>query len=270
MIGAFSIAAVPLFSGFVSKTMIIAAAGHDARPVAMLLLTVASAGTFLSIGLKLAYFMFFGKDAGLQVKEAPFNMLLAMGAAAALCIGIGVYPEPFFALLPYPVHFEPYAMSHVTGELALLSFTALGFFALLKRLTPEASKNVDMDWFYRKGAKGFMWLARRPIAAVDDFVCEIYSTGFLEPAKRSASYCSRFDLGVIDGLVNFAGWFTRFTAWLSHKFDIYIVDGIINSMATLVSFNSAIWRRIQTGFLQNYALIFVLGIIAVIVRALMR
>ncbi|MDP2690718.1 MAG: hypothetical protein Q8P48_11485, partial [Deltaproteobacteria bacterium] len=77
------------------------------------------------------------------------------------------------------------------------------------------------------------------------------------------------DLGVIDWFVNFTAWFTRLAAWFSHKFDIYVVDGIVNSMATVVSFNSGIWRRLQTGYLQNYAFIFVIGIIVIIVRALM-
>lgn len=102
------------------------------------------------------------------------------------------------------------------------------------------------------------------------YVDEIYDAVIVNPIKRLCSWCLTFDLGVIDGIVNNTAWTTRLTAWFSHKFDIYVVDGIVNSMATIVSFTSGIWRRIQTGFLQNYALIFVLGIIAVVVRALMR
>jgi NADH-quinone oxidoreductase subunit L len=73
-----------------------------------------------------------------------------------------------------------------------------------------------------------------------------------------------FDLSVIDGLVNGTGWFTRFTAWLSHKMDIYLVDGLFNSMATLVDSNSGFWRRLQTGYLQNYALILALGLVLIL------
>ncbi|MFQ5736594.1 MAG: NADH-quinone oxidoreductase subunit L, partial [Thermodesulfobacteriota bacterium] len=100
------------------------------------------------------------------------------------------------------------------------------------------------------------------------YVDEIYDFLVVNPLKRFSAWCLSFDLGVIDWIVNFAGWFTRFTAWLSHKFDIYIVDGIVNSMATVVSFNSGIWRRLQTGYLQNYAFIFVIGIIALVVKVL--
>jgi len=49
---------------------------------------MASAGTFLHTGLKLPYYMFFGKDSGIEAKEPPLNMLIAMGMAAFLCIGI--------------------------------------------------------------------------------------------------------------------------------------------------------------------------------------
>ena len=93
---------------------------------------------------------------------------------------------------------------------------------------------------------------------------ELYDAVIVNPVKKLCQYCFSFDLSVIDGLVNGAGWLTRLTAWLSHKFDIYIVDGAVNSMATLVDFNSGFWRRIQTWHLQNYALVFVLGLLVII------
>jgi multicomponent Na+:H+ antiporter subunit D len=264
MIGAFSISAFPLFSGFVSKSMIISAAAEEHRAYTALLLTLASSGTFLSLGLKLPYFAFFGKDSGIKAADPPLNMLLGMGAAAFLCVFIGVYPNVLYQLLPYNTHYVPYTGEHVVASLQILLFTGLAFFMLLKVVKPKAKISLDTDWLYRKGAIGFLWLAKRPIVAVDNFVCEIYSTGILEPAKRSASYCSRFDLGIIDGLVNFAGWLTRLTAWGSHKFDIYVVDGLINSMATLVGYESGFWRRLQSGYLQNYALIFILGLLLIL------
>ena len=66
MVGAFAISAVPLFSGFVSKSMVVSAAGESHRAAIFLMLTLASAGTFLHTGLKLPYYMFFGKDRGLR------------------------------------------------------------------------------------------------------------------------------------------------------------------------------------------------------------
>src|SRR5512145_3515878 len=68
MIGAFAISAVPLFSGFVSKSMVVSAAGESHLQAIFLLLTLASAGTFLHTGLKLPYYMFFAKDSGIRAQ----------------------------------------------------------------------------------------------------------------------------------------------------------------------------------------------------------
>ena len=78
MIGALSISAFPLFSGFVSKSMEISAAAEMHLPQIWLLLTMASVGTFLCLGLKIPYYTFFGKDCGVRTTEPPRNMLVAM------------------------------------------------------------------------------------------------------------------------------------------------------------------------------------------------
>jgi len=150
MIGAFSISAFPLFSGFVSKTMVVEAAAVDHRAWIWLLLSMASAGTFLHTGLKLPYFTFLGKDVGLRPKEAPWNMLLAMGIAAFFCVFIGVNPAWLYQFMPNPVDYNAYSAGHLFWELQLLLFTGLGFFLMLKHLGGEAKLSVDTDWIYRK------------------------------------------------------------------------------------------------------------------------
>ncbi len=264
MIGAFAISGFPLFSGFVSKSMVISAAAGDHRAAVSLLLTLASAGTFLHTGLKLPYYMFFGEDKGLKAKEPPMNMLLGMGAAAFMCIGLGVFPGLFYSVLPYPVDYHPYTGAHITGALGMLLFTGVGFFMLLKKLDPEATVSVDTDWFYRKGSKVFMWFAIKPVQAADNFVSELYMTMILKPKDRLAYYCGLFDITIIDGIVNAAAWLLKVLAWLSHQFDIYIVDGIINSFATIVNESGSIFRRFQNGYLQSYAVLIVVGTVLII------
>jgi len=152
IVGAASISAFPLFSGFVSKSMILSAAGIDGLLVTWLVLLFASAGVFHHSGIKIPYFGFFGHDSGRRCAEAPANMLVAMALAAALCIGIGVYPEPLYALLPYPVDYEPYTGSHVLAQLQLLMFSALAFAVLMRTgiYPPELrAVNLDFDWTYR-------------------------------------------------------------------------------------------------------------------------
>jgi multicomponent Na+:H+ antiporter subunit D len=149
MVGAFSISAFPLFSGFVSKTMVVEAAAVDGRAIIWLMLSMASAGTFLHTGLKLPWFTFMGKDSGLRPREAPWNMLFAMGIAAFFCIFIGVNPQWLYQFLPGPVDYNAYTSGHVLWELQLLLFTGLGFFLLLKHVGGEAKTSVDTDWVYR-------------------------------------------------------------------------------------------------------------------------
>src|SRR5207253_212238 len=119
MVGAFAISAVPLFSGFVSKAMVVSSAAETHRAAIFLLLTLASSGTFLHTGLKLPYYMFFGKDRGLRGHEPPRNMLVAMGVAAAACVLIGVLPAVLYSQLPFAVDFIPYTARHVTATLGL-------------------------------------------------------------------------------------------------------------------------------------------------------
>lgn len=151
MIGGLSISAFPLFSGFVSKTMVVEAAALDQRAWVWLLLSMASAGTFLHTGLKLPWFTFFGQDSGLRPREAPTNMLLAMGIAAFLCVFIGVYPDWLYAMLPaQPVDYHAYSSGHVLWELQLLLFTGVGFFVLLRHVGGERKISIDTDWVYRR------------------------------------------------------------------------------------------------------------------------
>jgi multicomponent Na+:H+ antiporter subunit D len=150
MIGAFSISGVPLFNGFISKSMVISAAAEAHLPVAEILLTLASVGTFLHTGLKLPYFTFFGPKRGLQPRPVPGNMVLAMGIGALLCTGLGVFPGWLYARLPFTVEYHPYTVDHVVSALQLLLGTGLGFWLLLDKLGGESTVSIDTDWMYRK------------------------------------------------------------------------------------------------------------------------
>jgi multicomponent Na+:H+ antiporter subunit D len=199
MVGAFAISAVPLFSGFVSKAMVVSAAGESHLAGAFLLLTVASSGTFLHTGLKLPYYMFFGRDRGLRAQEPPSNMLVAMGLAAAACIGIGVFPNLLYGYLPYPVDYAPYTARHLTATLALLGFTALGFFLLLKHLDPESIISLDTDWFYRRGLSASLAVTQRGLGHLEDVVARISDAVMRGPVLAVGTRLRALDTRVIDG-----------------------------------------------------------------------
>lgn len=164
IIGAASISGFPLFNGFVSKSMITGAAAQEGLGILWLVLMFASAGVLHHAGIKVPYHAFFSHDSGLRAKEPPFNMLVAMGIAAFLCIFLGVVPGALYSILPSPVEYQPYTAGHVVEIFQLLSFAVLAFCLLiLSGLHPVETRVIllDTDWFYRKGAKVFYWLANR-------------------------------------------------------------------------------------------------------------
>lgn len=237
MIGALSIAAFPFFSGFVSKSLVIAAATGEGHALVALLLMLASSGTFLSTGLKLPYYMFFGKETGvIAAREPPSNMLIAMTMTAGLCILIGLFPNLLYGLLPYAVAFQPYTGVHVTESLGLLLFTGLGFTLMLKYLTPEATRSLDTDWFYRKGAKGVIWFARHPVARYERLVSNFSNSLVIRPHTAIA----------------------RVGLW----FDQHIVDGAVNGVANSLLRCASGMRKLQSGILSQYALGIVVGLVA--------
>ncbi|WP_109260843.1 Na(+)/H(+) antiporter subunit D [Hyphobacterium indicum] len=161
LIGAGAISAFPLFSGFVAKALTLSAVAYGGYEIPFVILVFASAGVLEHSGIKIPYFAFFSHDRGHRVKEAPWNMLLAMGLASFLCIYLGINYGALYSLLPYPVAYEPYTFDHVVGQMQLLLAALFAFTFLVKfKLYPEEvrSINLDTDWFYRRFGDGlFRW-----------------------------------------------------------------------------------------------------------------
>jgi multicomponent Na+:H+ antiporter subunit D len=202
VIGGISISGFPFTSGFISKSMIIAAAGESHRIGLLLMMTLAAVGTFLSVGIKLPYFIWFGKDSGVEAKDAPWNMNLAMGIAAFLCFFIGIYPDYLYKMLPFPVNYHPYTSYHLAETMQLLGFTGLGFFIMVKKLKPKPKINLDLDWFYRKGARVFMRFASRPVLSSDSWVNDVYRRIGLRLTMALAKAISWFDWEGIDWTID--------------------------------------------------------------------
>ena len=178
IVGAASISAFPLFSGFVSKSMVMEAAALGDMRLVWFMLLFASAGVFHHAGIKVPFFAFLSHDSGIRCKEAPWHMLLAMGLAAALCIGIGVFPQALYSLLPYATEYRPYEAGHVISQTQLLFFSALAFtLLLLAGVYPAEIRavNLDVDVLTRKGGRAFYRLADRALNALNDWADEVVS-----------------------------------------------------------------------------------------------
>ena len=129
------------------------AVGYEELIYVYLILLAASAGVLHHSGIKIPYFTFFSHDSGLRPKEAPINMLIAMGIASVLCIGIGVMPTQFYQILPYALDYQPYDASHIVGQFQLVIFAMLAFTFLMRFgfYPPEIRSTVlNTDWLYRK------------------------------------------------------------------------------------------------------------------------
>ena len=160
IVGAASISAFPLFSGFVSKSIIITETARNGHVFIWMCLLFASAGVFHHAGIKIPFFAFFAHDSGLRPKEAPINMLIAMGISSFMCIFLGCNPQWLYDMLPNgAAGYHPYDATHVITQLEILLFSALAFTLLNLRgkYPPELpSVNLDIDWVYRKAGRKFM------------------------------------------------------------------------------------------------------------------
>lgn len=217
IIGALSISAFPLTSGFISKSMISEAAGMEHLAWVWYLLAAASAGVFLHAGIKFPWFVFFQKDSGLRPAEPPWNMRAAMVFFSVICLGLGVAPGPLYALLPYPVDFVPYTASHVVFQLQLLLFSGLAFFLMLSWLKRTLTITLDVDWLYRGIGVALTKWADAWAGKIGDGVANAVSRG-----TQGAIYAIERKHGV-DGL--FARtWSTRMMAfWMTIVLGAYLV-----------------------------------------------
>lgn len=160
MVGALSISGAPLFNGFVSKSLVVSGAAEAHHDAAVFLLTLASVGTFLSVGLKLPYFAWVAAPvtATNRASEPPAAMMAAMAILAILCFVLGVWPQPLYDRLPIPpVTYRPYTAYHVFESLLVMAFCAAAFWQLRARLRPHGGRTLDLDSLFRVPAG---WLER--------------------------------------------------------------------------------------------------------------
>jgi len=170
--------------------MIISAAAHGGMVLLWFLLMFASTGVLEHAGIKVPFFAFFSHDSGLRPREAPWNMLIAMGIAAFFCIFNGAFPGPLYSLMPFPVDYQPYTAAHVMGQTLLLLFASLAFVLLLMSgLYPAEMRavNLDADWFFRKGSR----LVLTVVTGIAAFIARIGEALFIRFLPSFLSNFSR-------------------------------------------------------------------------------
>ena len=195
IIGAASISAFPLFSGFVSKSLVMNAVAvhqhdHPAMLIVWFCLLFAAAGVFHHAGIKIPFFAFFAHDSKIRCKEAPLNMLVAMGIGAFFCIFNGAFPNAWlYQQLPHTIADadQPYTTTHVITQTQLLFYSAMAFAVLMltKIYPPELrSTNLDADWFYRKSGNVFYRVVDKSLNGLNAFWQQLFVGGVAESARR--------------------------------------------------------------------------------------
>ena len=191
IIGALSISSFPLTSGFISKSMISQAAADESLTLVWFMLMAASAGVFLHAGIKFPWFVFFQKDSGLRPSDPPWSMRLAMILFASICIGLGVWPEYLYAMLPYEVTYVPYTVTHVVQMLQLLLFSGFAFFIMLPLMKRTLTITLDFDWTYRR----FLALLLRRMFTIIWKIDGALRQAFLSKLDSGLSYLARRNVG---------------------------------------------------------------------------
>ena len=246
LIGCLSIVGAPYFAAYVSKSMIVSAGFEDHRNWAAWLLMFAAVGTILYNGLKLPYFLFFGKNncdeaTWNKASDPPVNMLVAMTLGATLCVLVGVVRGLLYERLPYLTEYTPFTTYHLVETLQLLGFTALVFMLMKKLIEPVDKPSLDIDWFYRQGGRAFFWTAKHPIQATDTAWGEAYR------------YCA---LPLTMLLARLAGWF-----------DWHIIDGLVDGLARSVRGLGNRVRLLQSGQMQ-FTFFYALSLVALLLATL--
>ncbi len=162
---------------------------------------------------------------------------------------------PAVAAATEAAHEEPH-VSHA-AELGLMAFSVM--IALLGIWTayrfyvrnPETADNLKVRY---AGAHNLLYNKY--------YVDELYDATFINGTMKSAFGLWTFDRRVVDGAVNGSGWVTVFASWISSLIDKYIVDGAVNLVGRSSEESSFVFRRVQTGLIQNYALLMLAGVCA--------
>ncbi len=243
MIGGLSIAGFPLFSGFVSKSMIIAGGMESHHIWASFALILASGGTFLLAGIKVPYYIWFGKnncspEVWEKAEDPPWNMQAAMVIASVMCVFIGCYTAYLYGMLPFPVDYHPYTAYHLSETLQIIGTAGIAFYVLRPFIKPTATISLDLDWFYRMAGRCFMWVDSRIIQFIDTCVGEIYRVIGL------------FSLMAV----------SRFWSW----FDWHGIDGVVDGTARSVRSLGGVMRKAQSGNIQ-YSIFYAASIAAALV-----
>jgi NADH-quinone oxidoreductase subunit L len=275
LIGTLAIAGTPGLAGFFSKDEILWKAFSSSQGHVLLwFIGACVAGMTAFYMFRLLFMTFFGDSrvdphTAHHVHESPPSMIvplviLAIGSIVAGYIGFPLwlggsnafehFLEPVFEPLPVAhgpeveySHEVEMGMAAVSVVVALIGFT-LAYFKYGKRSWEEQREIRQYGPFYQ------LFLNKW-------YIDELYDALFVNRAKDAGRNLWKFDAKIVDGAVNGSAWGTVESASGSSWWDRWIVDGLVRFIGGFIKTVSWPVRLVQTGYMQNYALLMILGVL---------
>jgi NADH-quinone oxidoreductase subunit L len=243
MLAALALSAVPGFAGFFSKDAIIGSTLH--LPNGWLFLAASLFTSLLTAcySWRLIFLAFFGEPHAdtSHAHESPWAMTAPMLLLGAACIAAGWAPSL--------IHWTEWPLMLVSALLALAGIALARRYYLV---TPESRRGWDQRF-------GPLIRLLRNRWYIDALYEEQILNGII---LRTAEGASLTDELVIDGAANATSWLTRKASGVLGWFDRNVVDGFVRISSTFIHALSSPTRGLQTGFVQTYALLFVVGVLA--------
>lgn len=256
LIASLSISGIFPLAGFWSKDEIFATALEGGHYI-FLLVGIIVAGMTAFYMFRLYFMTFTGKPrdqhAYDNAHESPKNMTIPLMILAALSICAGWVGIPWLHK-GYSSFVYYGAVHHVEPNILLM------FISLVVALS-----GIGLAYLmYYKGSISPVKMAQR-FKPIHTFLYnkwyfdELYMAVIVNPTYWLAEFLFKFDLIIIDGIVNGTGKLTLFLSWAHERFDTYVVDGAVNGTGYVSMFFGRTLRKIQTGQLQTYALVVFFG-----------
>jgi NADH-quinone oxidoreductase subunit L len=269
--GTLAIAGIPGLSGFFSKDEILASA-YASGNYLVWTLGLIGAGMTAFYMFRLIFMTFYGDErieheAKHHLHESPNVMIRPLQVLAILSFIGGYVGLPhvlgggnwFGKFLGHTVGHHELALSAGTELLLMVISVAIGLFGIL----------MAYFIYIRKKGKPAESLAEKlkllfKLVYNKYYIDEFYNGVFVGGAMKLGTFLGKFDLGIIDGIVNGAAFLVRKISSASIVIDGNVVDGAVNGVGAVNKFFSRILKKFQSGYVYNYALSIVIGIIILI------
>ncbi len=243
-----AIAGIPGFAGFFSKDEILLRAftSENGSP-ALWLIGAVGAGLTAFYMYRLLFLTFYGecradKEVAHHIHESPNSMTIPLVVLAALSVVGGWIGMPAHWL--WGNQFEHF-LAPVFGHGETERVSAALEYGLMGASVAIALLGIAIAYFFYIVQPGMPMLIAWRAGRLYDFVFnkyyvdELYDAVVVQPIQRAST-------------------------WLWRVWDATVIDGLVNGVAETVAANSSLWRRLQTGNVQHYALSFLIGAVVII------